>query len=264
MPAGDGGRGPPPDRRSGQGPSRAGTEQRGLHLTVEDYLTGALRRFDWSALDPEDRGRIRRDWGLEGTGDSTLAGEVFEIRLDDGSTTEIRGKVERENETTVFLRKDGEILEVPKSRIVGRDEEELDVRDVYSPEQLMEQLYKDMRADENIDFDNLTANDHWQIASRAEWVGALEVAQEHYAACAADETYLKREVAAAAPRQRRGPPPGPGRAADPARRAHEAAHEPVPQDARDPRRLRREAPRGQRGRQRAARGPARRVQPAAD
>ena len=165
------------------------------YLTVEDYLTGALRRFDWSALDPEDRGRIRRDWGLEGTGDSTLAGEVFEIRLDDGSTTEIRGKVEREDEATVYLRKDGEILEVPKSRVVGRDEEELDVRDVYSAEQLMEQLYKDMRADENIDFDNPTANDHWQIASRAEWVGALEVAQEHYAACAADETYLKREVA---------------------------------------------------------------------
>ena len=165
------------------------------YLTVEDYLTGAFRRFEWGAIDPEDRSRIRRDWGLEGTGDNTLAGAVLEIKLDDGSTTEIRGKVENEDDTTVYLRKDGEIVEVPKSRIVGRDDEELDVRDVYSTDQLMEQLYKDMRADENIDFDNLTANDHWQIASRAEWVGDLDAAKEHYTACADDETYLKRDIA---------------------------------------------------------------------
>jgi len=164
-------------------------------VTVEDYLTGALRRFAWSAVDAVDRTRIRRLWGLEGTGESTLLGEMIEIRLDDGSTTEIRGKVEREDDTTIYLRKDGEIVEVPKGRVVSRDEEEMDVRDVFSAEQLMEQLLEEMRKDPDFDPENPTSNEHWQIASRAEWVGALEMAKEHYEACAADETYLKREVA---------------------------------------------------------------------
>lgn len=164
-------------------------------LTVEDYLTGAFRRFSWSAIDPADRSRIRKTWGWDLTGENVVVGEVIEIKLGDGSTTEIRGLVERETETTVYLRKDGEVIEVPKSRIVARDEEELDVRDVWTPKQLMEKLYEDMRKDPKVDFDNPTARDHWKIATRAEWVGDLEAAQEHYTACGADETFLKKDLA---------------------------------------------------------------------
>ena len=165
------------------------------YLTVEDYLTGAYRRFAWSAVDPEDRSAIRTKWGWDLQGENVVQGEVIEIKLDDGSTTEIRGKVENENETTVFLRKDGEIVEVPKSRIVARDEEDLDIRDVNTPQQLMEKLYEDMKKDPKVDFENLTARDHFKIAERAAWVGALEVAREHYAACGADESFLKKDLA---------------------------------------------------------------------
>jgi len=168
-----------------------------LVLTIEDYLTGALRRFAWSAVDPEDRERIRTKWGLEETGETTIMGERIEYRLDDGSTADVRGVVESETDTTISLRKDGDIVPVPKSRVVSRDEEELDVRDVYSGEQLMQRQRKSMEEQENVDFGNLTSQEHWRIGSYAEWVGEYEVAKEHFAICAADETFLKKDVAAA-------------------------------------------------------------------
>ena len=108
---------------------------------------------------------------------------------------ELEGILEHEDETRLQVRSQGCVQEILRSRVLTVVEIEIDVRRVYSPEQLMDQLYEAMRADENVDFDDLTADDHWRIASRAEWVGALEVAQTHYAACAADATCLRREAA---------------------------------------------------------------------
>jgi len=43
-------------------------------ITIEDYLTGALRRVAWTALDAQDRDRIQREWGWTNTGETTVMG----------------------------------------------------------------------------------------------------------------------------------------------------------------------------------------------
>lgn len=164
------------------------------YLTVEDYLTGSFRRFAWEAVDVADRNRLHALWRWETTGQTTVEGVLIEYRLGDGSTTEIRGVVEKETDSTVHLQRDGKILEIPKARIVSQDPEELDVREVWSPAQLIDRQKEAMKA-EGVDFENLSARDHWRIGTYAEWVEGYETAREHYTAAAADEDFLKKDLA---------------------------------------------------------------------
>ncbi|MFV1959263.1 MAG: hypothetical protein ACC662_07605 [Planctomycetota bacterium] len=163
-------------------------------LTVEDYLTGALRRFDWKAVDPADRDRLQQQWMWVSTEQAIIDGVRLVVRLTGGGTEEIYGVVEKENDTTIFLRRQGDLLEVPKAMVDSLDEEPLDVRQVYSPQQLFTQLVEKMKK-EGADFDDLDARQHWRLAEWAFLVGDLEAAETHYAAAAADEEFLKKELA---------------------------------------------------------------------
>lgn len=163
-------------------------------LVVEDYLSGGLRRFNWAALDPADRDQLWERWGWKNTDQGIVPGHRVVVRLDDGSTEEILGLVEEEGEREVRIRRGGRVDGIPRQRVVAIEEEPLDARQIWSAEQLVERLKEKMKQD-GTDFAALTSRDRWRIASYAEWAGDLEAAKEHYEAAAADESYLKRDVA---------------------------------------------------------------------
>jgi hypothetical protein len=70
----------------------------------------------------------------------------------------------------------------------------VDPREVWSPRQLWDKFLQSLR-DEGVNTSAPRAEDHWRMATYAQWLFLLEEAQEHYAACAGDEAFLKREVA---------------------------------------------------------------------
>ncbi len=164
-------------------------------ITVEDYLTGGLRRFAWEALDPEDSRRIKVRWGYENTEETIIEGSRVTIKLTGGDTEDYLGLVERTAPDRIFLRRAGQLLEVPLSQIDSQEPEDVDARQVWTPDQLYERLVTKMKDEEHVDFDNLTSKNHWRLAQYAEWAGALEQARDHYQACADDADYLKRDVA---------------------------------------------------------------------
>ena len=165
-------------------------------LIVEDYLTGSLRAFAWEAVDPADRVALQEAWGLVNTGQKLVTGDRVEYRLESGRATEIRGLVESENDTTIFIRRDGRIIEVPKARVVGRDREDMDVREIWGPDQLYDRQKAAMLAQLQGDASKWTALQDQQLATYAEWAGALEKAREHYQKAAADEGFLQKDTAA--------------------------------------------------------------------
>ena len=163
-------------------------------LTIEDYLTGALRRFDWDAVDPADRERLQGGWGWTNNEGQLIEGSRIVLRLSGGEEEEIFGVVESETDAEVKLRRQGDLLTIQKAQIVSNEPESLDVRQVYDADQLYERLAARMK-EEGVDFGALTGRDHWRLATWAEWAGALEQAKVHYTAAAADEEFLKRELA---------------------------------------------------------------------
>ena len=123
-----------------------------------------------------------------------MNGQRVGYRLDDGSVEEIRGLVEGETDQVLRLRRNGDVQELPKERIVYVEPEPIDARAVWTSEQLVERYLGSMK-EKGIDVTKLSTRDHWALATYAEWAGALQVAREHYAACAADPEYLQKDVA---------------------------------------------------------------------
>ncbi|MHC5012262.1 MAG: hypothetical protein ACYTG6_15185, partial [Planctomycetota bacterium] len=160
-------------------------------LAMEDYLSGAMRRFSWKAVDPADRDRIQEAWGWTNKGQGVVTGHRVVQNLAGGDQEEILGLKLREDAQFVILLSNGQEHRIPRGQIDSIEEVEMDARDIWEPDDLVQRFLEE----EKFDLADLDSRQHWRIGQYAEWAGAYEVAREHYAAAAADENYLKREVA---------------------------------------------------------------------
>ena len=163
-------------------------------LVIEDFLNGSLRTFAWEVVDPEDRDRLQEDLGLKNKALQAVVGHRIVIELNQGKET-LRGLINREDSEYYYLLQGGKELRVRKAMVLTKDEEPMDPRDIWSPEQLVDRFMKGMESEENVDISNLTARHHYRIGEYAEKAGAFETAKKHYEICAADETFLLAHVA---------------------------------------------------------------------
>ncbi len=167
-------------------------------VTVEDYVSGAYRSFAWDALDPEDRDKIEEEIGIKSVDQGPVTGNRVTIQLDGGDTDEVLGLVESSDDRVVKLRRGGDIVEIPRGKVLTIEEEPLDARQIWSPDQLMTRMKEQLKSEmeqKGLDPGALTSREHWRIAQYAEWAGALEEARDSYAACAADDEYLNKDIA---------------------------------------------------------------------
>jgi hypothetical protein len=164
-------------------------------LVIEDYMSGAMRRLSWTVVDPADRDRLQEEWQWKNKALAAVMGHRITQRLQDGSTEDVRGLIEKEDETHYHLRRGGRILKILKSQVEGEPErEEMDPRDIWSPEQLVQNFLKGLE-DEGADLENLTTRQHWRVAEFAEKAGDYETARTHYQACTEDAEFLLLAVA---------------------------------------------------------------------
>jgi hypothetical protein len=171
-------------------------------LVMQDFLSGAMRRFAWDVVDPLDKKRIWDDWNWTNQrARQTVIGRRISVKLSDGNTEDFVGVVESENETTIQLRSGGQLLPIQKSMVDEDQPEEVSPRDVWTPEQLyarmLEQVWEEKRNHprEGESPDVLHVRDHWTLAQNAEWAEHWEKAREHYAVCAADSQFLNSGLA---------------------------------------------------------------------
>jgi hypothetical protein len=163
-------------------------------LVVEDFLSGAVRRFEWNVVDPEDARRLKTDWGWESEAMEAVKGHRLVMRLVGGATEDVRGLVVKETETHYHILRGGKVLEVPKDQVEEKVEEDLDPLDIWTGEQLVQKFMEEIEK-EGADLSNLDSREHWRIAEYAQQVGEFEVAQRHYKACADDDEFLRQAVA---------------------------------------------------------------------
>jgi hypothetical protein len=163
-------------------------------LVIEDFLSGAERTLAWAVVDPEDRDRLQEDWGWKNKALATVMGHRIVQTLQDGSTDDVRGLIESEDGTYYNLRRGGRVLQVPKAQVAEVIEEEMDPRDIWSPEQLVARFLEEL-AKEGADLDALTTRQRYRIAEYAENAGDFETARTHYQACADDPEFLLAAVA---------------------------------------------------------------------
>jgi len=159
-------------------------------LVIEDFLSGAVREFAWIAVDPADAGRVKKERGIEGDKDATMACDLLEYRLDDGSVVPIKGEIVKEEGGYTYVRNRSqptEPLKLATNRIVSRTRGECDAQEIYPPEELAERR----RAQQNPQ----DARGWLLFAQYAEAVSAWLPAKEGYEIAAADETFLNREIA---------------------------------------------------------------------
>ena len=169
-------------------------------LVIEDYLSGATRTFNWSVVDARDMSRLQEEWGWKNKALSVVTGHRIVIELQGGGKDTLRGLIEREDETVIYLRQGGKILRVQKSMVVSKDTEDMDPRDIWSPEQLVERFLKELAKEPGedgkpIDVDNPTSRQAFRIGEYAEKAGDFETAKRHYEACAGDPEFLLANVA---------------------------------------------------------------------
>jgi hypothetical protein len=156
-------------------------------LVVQDYLTGAVRTFSWDVVDTADRDRLWEAWQWENKVQQLVGGD----------TSEVYGKKVGEDDTTITVQTEGKEVKIPKSQIVSIEEGvDLDPRQIWSTKQLWDRFLDGLRQeDPPIDPSNLSTQDHWRMAIKAQWLDLLEEARDHYRFCAEDESFLKRQVA---------------------------------------------------------------------
>lgn len=163
-------------------------------LVVEDLLSGAVRAFAWEALEPSDRDDVKRDFGWESNASFTVKGLRVVHRLEGGDEEELFGFPEKEEGGKLYLRRNGQVLEIPASKIVERTEELMDPREIWTPAQLMERLAAEWTA-KGQDIATTEGLPAFNVAEYAEWAGALKEALEAYRRAAADPEFTQRQVA---------------------------------------------------------------------
>jgi hypothetical protein len=164
-------------------------------LVVEDLQRGTIRTLAWEALETADRDRIQEQWEWKGRAVSTAKGHRIVTRVGDDEQ-EMYGVIEREEGGIVYLRRNGEVLPVPAAQIVERSEENLDPREIWGPQQLMEQLAAELaQQDPPQTLDSTDGRTAWRVGEHAEWAGALPQALEAFRRAAADPEFLNRASA---------------------------------------------------------------------
>ena len=164
-------------------------------LVIEDFMSGATRTILWTVVDPEDRQRLQEELGLINKALKAIMGHRLVIELQGGAKDVLRGLIVRENDSTVTLLRGGDELEVRKSMIVDRETEEMDPRDIWSPEQLVERFLKELENEDGVDINDLTSRQKFRVAEYAEKAGDFETAKKHYTSCTEDPEFLLANVA---------------------------------------------------------------------
>jgi|GEM_PF-2407510 len=164
-------------------------------VVLEDLQRGTIRSLAWEALEPGDRDRLQEEWGWKGRRLSTVKGWRLVTRVGEDEQ-EIYGVIEREEGGKVAVRRNGDIQVIPAEMIVERTEENLDPREVYSSQQLMDQLAGELAGQSPPQaIDSANGLIAWRVAEYAEWAGALQQALEAYRRAATDLEFLQRATA---------------------------------------------------------------------
>lgn len=163
-------------------------------LVIEDFMSGATRTLRWNVVDPADRDRLQEAMGFKNKAMKAVEGHRIVIELQGGARDVLRGLIMREDDTHVWLLRGGKELKVQKSMILSRDTEEMDPRDIWSPEQLVERYMQSLGEQEGVDLANLTTAQHFNVAEYAEKAGDFETAKAHYVICSEDPEYLLSNV----------------------------------------------------------------------
>lgn len=164
-------------------------------LVVEDLQRGTVRTFTWDALESDDRDRIQEEWEWKGRAVSTAKGHRLVTRVGEDEQ-EMYGVIEREDATTIYLRRNGEVLPVPAAQVVERSEENLDPREIWTPQQLVDQLAAELaQQDPPQGLDSTDGRTAFRVAEYAEWAGALQLALDAFRRAASDPEFLNRASA---------------------------------------------------------------------
>lgn len=165
-------------------------------LVIEDLVSGSLRRIRWTAVDADQRKKLWRQWSWESDSARTIVGDVLVQKLTGGDTEELRGQIENETDTEVWIRQNGHLLKVPKQQIASRRKEEMDARDVWSSEQLWQKYVDDLKKNQGVEeLETADARTRFNAANEAVWMGALETARDLFRSVAEDTTYINAKVA---------------------------------------------------------------------
>jgi hypothetical protein len=161
-------------------------------LVIEDYLSGAIREIAWPAVDPTDRDVLWFDklgLGARGTGQVyAIKGVELSVLQQGGNTITIRGVIQKTDKPkTVVLKTQTGVVEIAEDRVVGKEETDIDASDVYTPEELYDQILAEGPPQDSRG---------WKIlAQRAEQVGAYAKAKEAWEQVAADPSTLNPQEA---------------------------------------------------------------------
>ncbi len=168
-------------------------------LVIEDYLNGSVRTLSWDVVDRADVQRIQEDWGWTNKALATVTGHRLVQELNNGSQT-IRGLIVREDNATYYVMIGGREVKVAKSSVLEKAEEQMDPRDIWDPEQLVERFLTELKKDTAVteageDVNNPSARLAWRMAEYAENAGDYERAKSWYAIAANDEDFLNNAIA---------------------------------------------------------------------
>lgn len=162
---------------------------------IEDLLAGTVRALAWEALEPADRDSIQEQWEWKRKVSTTVKGHRIVLKVG-GDEDELYGLIEKEEGGTVYLRRGGELIPVPKDRIAETTEETMDPREIWNAQQLMDRFAQSLREKEPPE--ELTSPDAhtaMNVGEYAEWAGDLKTALEAYRRAAADPDFLNRATA---------------------------------------------------------------------
>ena len=164
-------------------------------LVMEDYLSGSVRSLAWSVVEEADKLRLQRDWGWMNRALEAVKGHRLVQELAGGATQDVRGKIVKEDDVNYHIQLGGRVLKIRKDQVLEKVEEDMDPRDIWSPEQLVERFTEELGKDPAVDLENPDGHVHWRIAEYARQAGDFATAKTHYEACASDETYQNATVA---------------------------------------------------------------------
>ena len=168
-------------------------------LVIEDYLNGSIRTLAWSVVDKADAERIQQEWGWTNKALATVKGHRLVQELNNGTQT-VRGLIVREEAGNYIVMIGGREVKLAKASVLEKSEEQMDPRDIWSPEQLVERFVDELRKDPAVeqageDVDAPSARLAWRMAEYAENAGDYEKAKSWYAIAANDTDFLNNAIA---------------------------------------------------------------------
>ncbi|MDF1701800.1 MAG: hypothetical protein P1V36_11645, partial [Planctomycetota bacterium] len=168
-------------------------------LVIEDYLSGSIRTLAWQVVDKVDAERIQQDWGWTNKALATVTGHRIVQELNNGTQT-VRGLIVREDDVNYIVMIGGREVKLAKASVLEKSEEQMDPRDIWDPEQLVDRFVGELKNDPIVkdggeSIENPSARLAWRMAEYAENAGDYERAKQWYAICANDEDFLNNTIA---------------------------------------------------------------------